>query len=450
MSLLLLLAQAPLPATLPIGGGGGVVNAVPSVTIDTVLSPYIYVFYAAFGVAFVFTPIMRHVALNYGVIDRPDAKRKLHAIPIAYLGGVAIFLGWLAGLAISQGCSVHRNGSGLAHLHLPVPVVFSAAVIVALGLADDLLKVSPRVKIAGQVVAAGLLLWGGIGTHAVDPLLGPVLLRTRIYFGWDPAWLQPLITVASCGLTVALVVGCCNATNLLDGMDGLCGGVSGIIAAGFTFLAVHMATFGDPSTANADGLRVVLGLALLGGVLGFVLFNFHPASIFMGDTGSLFIGFSFATLMAMMAENKPRWFLAALVMFALPALDTALAFARRYVNGRPLFSADRQHIHHQIHGRGYSVKQTVLISYAIAVGFVVLGAAIVFIRVRYAVAVYMVIFGAILVAAFKTGMVHETVAAVAAGRRGRLGTDGTIDPPGEVGVMEIETAVEPDRNGGGP
>ena len=383
-------------------------TAPAAIAVDVVLSPYIYVFYAAFLVAFAFTPVMRQVALYYHVVDAPDLKRKLHAAPVAYLGGVAIFLGWVAGLAISQFASVHRTDAGITHLHLPVKVVLAAALIVGLGLTDDLVKVRPRVKIAVQAVAAAVLLWGGIGTHALEPVLGPVLLRTQIYLNWDPAWIHPAITLASGGLTVALVVGCCNATNLMDGMDGLCGGVVAIVAAGFTFLAVNMATRGTADTANADGMRVVLALALLGGVIGFVLFNFNPASIFMGDTGSMFLGFSCATLIAMMAENNSRWFLASLVMFALPVLDTALAFARRAVNGRPLFSADRQHIHHQIQSRGLSVKQTVLVSYAITAAFVVLGSAIVFIRVRYAVAFYLVIFGSILVAAYKTGMVHET------------------------------------------
>ena len=117
-----------------------------------------------------------------------------------------------------------------------------------------------------------------------------------------------------------------------------------------------------------------------------------------------------------MAEKEPRWFLAALVMFALPALDTALAFARRWMNGRPIFSPDRHHIHHQLATRGYGVTRTVLIMYAVTVAFVILGAAIVFMRVRYAVAFYLVVFGAIVVAAFKAGLVHEREVVASPGR----------------------------------
>jgi len=223
----------------------------------------------------------------------------------------------------------------------------------------------------------------------------------------EPFFANWLIIVLSSAFVVGIVVFCCNATNLMDGLDGLCGGVTAIIAAGFLFLAVHMAMFGGGINSNWDALRVVLGLALLGALLGFVPYNFNPASIFMGDTGSMFLGFSCATTLILMLQERPKWFLASMVIFALPVLDTVLALARRYVNGRPIFSADKFHFHHQLVGRGLSVKKTVLISYTLAIGFALLGSAIVFMRTRYAVAVYLVVFGSIIVAAYKMGMVHE-------------------------------------------
>src|SRR2546421_1318860 len=113
----------------------------------------------------------------------------------------------------------------------------------------------------------------------------------------------------------------------------------------------------------------------------------------MGDSGSMFLGFSCATMIILMAQDQSKWFLAAMVMFALPVLDTLLAFARRYVNRRPIFSADRYHFHHQLVARGLSIRKTVLVSYGLAIAFAILGSAIVFIRTRYAVAVYLVIFG---------------------------------------------------------
>jgi len=391
-----------------------------ALTWDDVLSPYIYVFYAAFLVSYLFTPVMRTVATYYGIIDEPDSLRKMHSTPVAYLGGVAVFLGWIAGLALSQFLHLHRKDPGLLpHVHVRFSIVVGACVIVILGLWDDIRRINPWVKIGGQVFAAICLLIEGVGLRCLQPLLNPIGVRIQNVLGPnvlstlgmaqspEPFFANWLIIVLSSAFVVGIVVFCCNATNLMDGLDGLCGGVTAIIAAGFLFLAVHMAMFGGGINSNWDALRVVLGLALLGALLGFVPYNFNPASIFMGDTGSMFLGFSCATTLILMLQERPKWFLASMVIFALPVLDTVLALARRYVNGRPIFSADKFHFHHQLVGRGLSVKKTVLISYTLAIGFALLGSAIVFMRTRYAVAVYLVVFGSIIVAAYKMGMVHE-------------------------------------------
>jgi UDP-GlcNAc:undecaprenyl-phosphate GlcNAc-1-phosphate transferase len=418
------------------------IEPIPTATVDQVLSPYVYVFYVAFIVAYLFTPLMRQVALYYNIIDRPDIARKMHKHPVAYLGGVAVFLAWLGGLAISQFLVIHRVEPDYPHLRWPVSILAAAAIIVLLGLWDDVRKASPWIKIAVQVLAALALLHARIGIDSTGPLLTPVMVRLSHVIHLDPVWYARFVQLTSALLTIALVVGCCNATNLMDGLDGLCGGVTAVIAAGFVFLAVHMATYGKLGSANVEGMRVVLGLALLGGVLGFLPYNFNPASIFLGDTGSMFIGFSCATLLTMMAEERPKWFLAALVMFALPVLDTVLAFARRWVNRRPLFSADRQHIHHQLVARGFTVRQTVVISYGLTFGFVILGAAIVFMRTRYVVAFYLVVFGSIIVAAYKMGMVHEKEV-IAKGRRINDPNSVTADTAGfdPDNVLEV-------RNGG--
>jgi UDP-GlcNAc:undecaprenyl-phosphate GlcNAc-1-phosphate transferase len=384
-------------------------------TADEVLSPYIYVFYAAFVVSFILKTIMRSVAMYYGIIDEPDRIRKMHAVPVAYLGGVAVFLGWICGLAVSQFLRLHQVPLGWTTTHLVIKfsIVVGACCIVLLGLWDDILRLKPWVKIMGQVLAALILLADGIGTRLVEPVLVPVshLLNNRFGLPMIPDWF--IISISGL-LVVFIVVFCCNATNLMDGLDGLCGGVTGVISAGLLFLAIHLAMAGSGLNTNWDGLRVVLGLALLGAVLGFVPYNFNPASIFMGDTGSMFLGFCCAVMIILMGQGQhPKWFMAATVMFALPVLDTLLAFTRRYVNGRPIFSADKHHIHHQLVARGFSVKQTVLISYGLAIFFALLGASIVYMRTRYVGAIYLVIFGSIIVAAYKMGMVHEKPRVVA-------------------------------------
>jgi UDP-GlcNAc:undecaprenyl-phosphate GlcNAc-1-phosphate transferase len=402
----------------------------PLFDTDTVLSPYIYVFIAAYVLSFIFTPIMRRVAEFYGIIDKPDLLRKMHSRPVAYLGGVAVFMGWIGGLAVSQFTQLHYWGPdfdtlGYAHHVVIKPqIVVAAFIIIALGLWDDISTIRARYKVMGQIAAACVLISGSIGTHSTGPLLGPILSRLYVRFHFvPPEWVVP---ITSCALVIGIVVFCCNATNLMDGLDGLCGGVTAIITAGFLFLALNMAIKSGASDVHGSAFRIVLALALLGGVLGFIPYNFNPASIFMGDTGSMFLGFALSLLIITMAEIDTRWLLASMVMFALPVLDTALAFARRIVNKRHVFAADKQHFHHQLVSRGLTVRKAVITAYALAIGFTILGAMIVYLRTRYALAVYLVIFGSIIVAAYKMGMVHERPAIIEGGKP--LGPSDVISP----------------------
>jgi UDP-GlcNAc:undecaprenyl-phosphate GlcNAc-1-phosphate transferase len=293
-------------------------------------------------------------------------------------------------------------------------IVVAAFIIIVLGLWDDVGRLKPRYKIIGQIAAACVLIAGRIGTRSTGPLLAPVFTRIHLWFHVTPP--QWIVTSTSCALIIALVVFCCNATNLMDGLDGLCGGVTAIIAAGFLFLAVHMAMKSGPADVGGSALRIVLALAILGGVMGFIPYNFNPASIFMGDTGSMFLGFSLSLLILMMAEVDTRWLLASLVMFALPVLDTALAIARRVVNKRHVFAPDKQHFHHQLVARGLTVRRAVITAYLLAVGFTFLGVMLVYLRTRYAIAAYLVIFGSIIVTAYKMGMVHERPLVVDGGK----------------------------------
>jgi UDP-GlcNAc:undecaprenyl-phosphate GlcNAc-1-phosphate transferase len=421
---------------------------------DQVLGPYVFVFYVAFLVAFLFTPIMRMVAMTYGIIDRPDQIRKMHSMPVAYLGGVAVFLGWLCGLAVANYLNLHRIEPGWPTRSpiIKFSIPMGALIIVVLGLWDDILGVRPKAKILAQVAAALLLLWDGVGVDSMRPLLLPVMTRLGLFAGpVAPQWGEFLIGGCSAIFVVCAVVGCCNATNLMDGLDGLCGGVTAIIAAGFVFVAVHLAMVGGGINTNWDALRIIVALSLLGAVLGFIPYNFNPASIFMGDTGSMLLGYACATMIIMMAQERAKWFLAAMVMFALPILDTALAFARRWINGRPLFSADKQHFHHQLVARGYSVKQTVLISYGLAIFFALLGVVMVFVRTRYTVALYLVIFGSVIVAAFKMGMVHERPKTAPAGGLGKEASNAsstiTSATVMDVGADSARVNIKPETTG---
>ena len=380
-----------------------------TLSLDAVLGPYVIIFCIAFVVAYVFTPIMRHVALAYDVVDRPDNVRKTHGRIVAYLGGVAVFLGFVAALALGQFFAQSHHPKVVGVLRVPVPIILGTCVIVALGLIDDLRGVRPRLKIMGQIAAAVCLLSFGIG----DDVAGQFV---RYGFSWFhkelglqvPGVVEAMVSVvASWVFVIALVVFCCNASNLMDGLDGLCGGVTAIIAVGLVAIAAHLAMDGLPGRAADDALRLAVSLALFGAVMGFLPFNFNPASIFMGDAGSLLMGFVVATMIVLLGEVGGKWMLGAMVMFSLPVLDTALAFARRYMKGRPLFSADKQHFHHQLMRRGLGVKKSVLIIYGLTLFFVLSGAFMVVLRTRYLVAFYLVLFGCIAVAAWKMGLVHE-------------------------------------------
>ena len=412
--------------------------AAGALSLDTVLSPYVIVFCVAFLVAYLFTPVMRTIAVAYGIVDLPDRERKIHSRPVAYLGGVALFLGFIAGLAACHAFAEVYHPAWDTLVRIPLAIIFASCLIVLLGLYDDLKGTRPKLKIAVQIGAAVLLLSFGIGTHLAEQVVRYAFLWTAQHTGLEaPAFLVTAISMGASGLlTIALVVFCCNASNLMDGLDGLCGGITVFIALGLIALAAHLAMTGPAERAMADAVRLVLGIALLGAVLGFLPYNFNPASIFMGDTGSLLMGFVVAVVLILLGEVGTKWLMGGLVMFSLPMLDTFLAFARRFVNRRPFFAADKQHFHHQLIGRGLSVRRAVVLSYVLTLFFVLSGTLLVFLRTRYAVAFYLVLFGCIIVAAYKMGMIHE---------RRLPGRGGAASPPErETGLEErLRAALEP-------
>jgi UDP-GlcNAc:undecaprenyl-phosphate GlcNAc-1-phosphate transferase len=201
-----------------------------------------------------------------------------------------------------------------------------------------------------------------------------------------PAHIETVLDV----LVVTLfVLGATNSLNLLDGLDGLCAGVTAIITVALLLLAVHLATWGF--SEFGDPVRIVMGLGLVGSVCGFLPFNRHPAKIFMGDAGSTLLGFVVAALMILFAEKVARWWLASVIVFGLPILDTAVAVARRLLNHRPLFVSDRGHIYDQMIDRGIPLRRTVAICYGLAGFYAVLGVTMSQIRTRYALIVYLFI-----------------------------------------------------------
>jgi UDP-GlcNAc:undecaprenyl-phosphate GlcNAc-1-phosphate transferase len=323
------------------------------------------------------TWLCKKIAIHLGIVDRPDAYVKTHKEPVAYLGGIGILVGLtvgiLSGIALIQDCE--KFSTALSWL---LGILAGAAIACFVGLVDDLLDLRPWQKLLGQFIASGALILVGIL---------PDLSYFMIPFGLTIP--EPLHFSLGVSLVVFFVLGASNSLNLLDGLDGLCGGVTAIITLGMLLLAMHLATW-DMSEAG-DPVRIIICLSLVGGVLGFLPFNRHPAKIFMGDAGSMLLGFITASLMILFAEKVPRWWMASIVIFGLPILDTATALVRRLVNKRPLMVSDRGHIYDQLIDRGIPLKKTVAICYALAGLYALIGLTMSQIRTRYALVVYVIV-----------------------------------------------------------
>lgn len=396
------------------------------------LNTFVPVFLVAFFVTLLFTPMVRRLAVHAGVIDHPDRVRKEHSYPIAYLGGLAVFFGVLAGIAASY---LLGDGAAVALQPVPITIVLGMAIITVIGLFDDIWKLDPRLKIAGQLVAAAALAAENLGLHVAQgllmPLLGPpedVLLHFVVPFAGIPFELQSghIYYWAGVAILAFLVLGACNAANFIDGLDGLLSGSVAIMAVGFLMISLLMATI--LGAANPDdslvAARVVLSLALLGAVLGFLPYNFNPAVIFLGDAGSLTLGYLCITIILMFGEGlQTSLVMAGLIIFAVPVMDTTLAIIRRRLAGVSISTPDANHIHHQLKRSLGSVRKAVLAIYAMTGFFTVMGVALAAMRLLTGVrilviyAITFVFFTFIVAVAIKTARLGAWTLATARDER---------------------------------
>ncbi|MEJ5259728.1 MAG: MraY family glycosyltransferase [Anaerohalosphaeraceae bacterium] len=287
------------------------------------------------------TWLSRRLALRFNIVDRPDNTVKTHGRPIAYLGGLGIWVGFAVGMfSLFAG----EQFAGLVWF-------LAASVLICLvGLADDIFALSPSRKIAGQILTAALAVF---------------FLNSHLK-GVFPQLSAPAAAVLSFGLLVFFVLGASNSVNLLDGLDGLCGGVTFLICIGFFLLA-------SMSRSAFSSFQQTLALSLAAACAGFLVLNYPPASIFMGDAGSLLIGFLLACQMILFLLQGPAVFLASLFIFGLPILDTSVAILRRFLNKKPLFVSDRGHIYDQLVDRGFTKTQSVWACYLLTVLFSAVG-----------------------------------------------------------------------------
>ncbi|MCH2140368.1 MAG: undecaprenyl/decaprenyl-phosphate alpha-N-acetylglucosaminyl 1-phosphate transferase [Phycisphaerales bacterium] len=422
-------------------------TSVEELSVSGLLSLYLPVLVVAWLATVVAVPIARMVAIQTGVVDHPDEARKQHRKPVAYLGGVAVFIGLLAGIAVANVVPVP-----LSFRAIPITIIVGMVAIMVTGAGDDVWGWDPRLKIVGQLVAATGLAMSGIGTQTAGAFLGyffgtsqlgfemplvvglvPIAVVAILWwYGFQEVaefirnwrWMILLLVAViafllifnvisgfqamfwksadvdvtewfGIGIVAVLVLGGCNATNLIDGLDGLLTGTAAIMGGGLLIVSVLMAlhlTQGDldrlaeelnPAVVMIDGItlagaRIALCMALIGAMLGFLAYNFNPAVIFLGDAGSLLIGYVCVTIILTLGElGHTHFVLAGLIVFGLPIADTILAIFRRKVQGLSATSPDAGHLHHILKRATGTVKQAVFSMWAIETLFAMIGVAIV-------------------------------------------------------------------------
>ena len=297
----------------------------------------------AFAVTVLTTPLVRELALSRSWTDAPDGLRKLHERPTPSAGGLAIF----AGVAVATALAAYvMPRLGLGSLGLAAPVVLGGIVMVALGAVDDTRGLGFKSKLAVEILVAYLLLHAGL---RVD--------LSGLPFVGDDAFVGALYSIP---LTILWVVGVMNAVNLIDGIDGL---ASGVAAIAFASMALAHGLSGDVAL-------VLIAVVFVGALVGFLVHNFNPASIFMGDSGSLFLGYALAvyTLSGPVHDQAFVAPILPLLALGLPLLDTSLSMVRRVVGRKAIMAPDHDHIHHRMSGL-MPTRKAVVRLYAVSAGF---------------------------------------------------------------------------------
>ena len=299
--------------------------------------------------AFVLTRYVRDFASVRGWVAVPTQERHLHASPLPRLGGVAIFLSFSTCMVFAVVWALsHPRMHATFSIRTMLTILAPASLVFLLGVYDDIHGVGPYFKFSVQAIAATTLFIGGLRIVNIPVVFGN---HTLPWFVGLP-------------LTILWVLAITNAFNLIDGLDGLAAG-SALFS---TLVAFVVALLNGPS------LVTVMTIALAGAILGFLRFNFNPATIFLGDSGSLFIGFVLSALALAGAQKAPTIVAVAIpvVSFGLPILETALSIVRRLISGRPVFTADREHIHHKLLQHGMTHRQVVILLYGVSAVFAML------------------------------------------------------------------------------
>lgn len=294
-----------------------------------VLIPFIFVS--------LFIPIVKKIAIHIGALDIPD-ERKIHKKPMPRLGGLGIYAGFLLGYILFG-----------EHTYMMNSILIGSFILIITGMIDDIKSLPARYKIIGQLLACIIVVF-----------YGDILLRDLSFFGFYIDF-----GMFAYPITILFILGCINCMNLIDGLDGLAGGISTIF-----FLTIGIISFCRGANSLSFELSFILTFIMLGSTGGFLIHNFYPAKIFMGDSGSMFLGFmiSIITLLGFKATLMSS-IIIPLFILVVPIMDTLFAIIRRKLNGESISTPDKSHIHHQLLRRNFSQRTTVLIIYLITALF---------------------------------------------------------------------------------
>ncbi len=289
----------------------------------------------ALVVAFISTPVVKNIAHRVGAVDVPKDNRRMHNHPIPRMGGLAIFFGFILSTLVFVKMNDQLRG-----------MLLGAVIIVVLGIFDDIYSLKASFKFVVQIVAA---LIAALSGNLISALSNPNIFSQNPT--WELGWL-------AWPVTIIWIVAITNAVNLIDGLDGLACGVSTI--SSMTMLVIALVV--------SDASVALLMAALAGGCIGFLPYNLNPAKIFMGDTGSTFLGFILAvvSIQGLFKFYAIISFAVPFLMLGLPIFDTAFAFIRRIAHGQSPMHADRSHVHHRLIDMGFSQKQAVAVLYVIS------------------------------------------------------------------------------------
>ena len=333
-------------------------------TLLMVLVPFLFVV--------LIIPYIKKIAKAINAIDMPRT-RHIHKVPTPKLGGLAIFLGFLLGYMIFGTHSVTMNA-----------ILIGSFIIIITGVIDDVSELSPVHKLIGQLAAA-----------LVITVYGKLLIIDVSAFGFYINF-----SFLSYPLTIFFIIGCINCINLIDGLDGLAGGIASIYFLTIGIIAVTL--------KSSSGLDTILTFVMLGSTLGYLYHNFYPAKIFMGDSGSMFLGYMISIIALLGYKNITfTSFIVPVFLLAIPILDTLFAIVRRLVNHKPISMPDKNHLHHQFLKKNFSQRKTVLVIYAIDILFAIASIVYVLGDFEQGIIIYIILFILVLVFVLKTDIIRE-------------------------------------------